>query len=65
MLVLQRKTGSKIILGKDIVITVVECDRGRVRLGIQAPRSVSILRDEHVTDDEMTLIAEAAKGGGK
>lgn len=50
MLVLSRKTEEKIILtngdGDDIVITVVELDRGRVKLGISAPPDVKIYRDE-------------------
>jgi carbon storage regulator len=46
MLVLSRKPGEAIHLGKDIVITVVEINGNRVRLGITAPRSVGVLRAE-------------------
>jgi carbon storage regulator len=46
MLVLSRKRGERILLGEDIVITVVEIDRGKVRLGIQAPRSLAVYREE-------------------
>jgi carbon storage regulator len=46
MLVLTRKVGEKILVGDDIVVSVVEVDRGSVRLGVEAPRSVSILRFE-------------------
>lgn len=46
MLVLSRKPGEKIRLGSDIVVTVVEVTGQRVRLGIDAPAEVSILRSE-------------------
>ncbi|MBI3618892.1 carbon storage regulator, partial [Candidatus Peregrinibacteria bacterium] len=38
MLVLTRKRGEKIRIGEDIILTVVEIDRGKIRLGIEAPR---------------------------
>jgi carbon storage regulator len=46
MLVLSRKLGEKIQISENITITVLEIDRGKIRLGIDAPRSVSILRQE-------------------
>lgn len=46
MLVLSRKIGEKILIGKDITLVVVEVDRGKVRLGFDAPRDVTILREE-------------------
>lgn len=46
MLVLSRKLGEKIHIGDDIVITVVDIDRGKIRLGIEAPRSTPIYRQE-------------------
>jgi len=46
MLVLTRKVGEKLLVGDDVVISVVEANRGSVRLGVEAPRSVSILRFE-------------------
>ena len=38
MLVLSRKLGEKIYIGDNICITVVDIDRGKIRLGIEAPR---------------------------
>lgn len=49
MLVLSRRFGERITIGPDIEIVVVEIDRGRVRLGISAPRSVAIGRPESET----------------
>jgi carbon storage regulator len=49
MLVLSRKLSQQILIGKDISITVVRIEGNHVRLGIEAPPGVSILRDELVT----------------
>ncbi len=46
MLVLSRKLGEKIIIGDNISITIIDIDRGKVRLGIEAPRSVPVYRQE-------------------
>ncbi len=46
MLVLTRKEGGKIMIGNDIVITVVDIGRDRVRIGIEAPTDVSVHRSE-------------------
>jgi carbon storage regulator len=49
MLVISRRQSEKttIVVGdKKIVIMIVEVDRGKVRLGIQADRDVAIYRDE-------------------
>jgi carbon storage regulator len=46
MLVLSRKLGEKIYISENICITVVDIDRGKIRLGIEAPREVPIFRQE-------------------
>lgn len=46
MLVLSRKLGEKIYIGDNISITVLDIDRGKIRLGIEAPRDVPIHRRE-------------------
>ena len=46
MLVLTRKQGEKIRIGDDVVITVVRTKGKAVRLGIQAPTHVPVLRGE-------------------
>ena len=46
MLVLSRKLGEKICIGENICITVVDIDRGKIRLGIEAPREVPVFRQE-------------------
>jgi carbon storage regulator len=46
MLVLSRKPGEKIVLGQGITVTVLEVQGGRVRVGIEAPDEVRVLRGE-------------------
>jgi carbon storage regulator len=46
MLVLARRVGENILIGDDIVVTVLEMGRDQVRIGIRAPRSVSVHREE-------------------
>jgi len=46
MLVLSRKESEKIMLGDEIVLTIVRVSGDRVRLGIEAPSDMLILRKE-------------------
>ena len=46
MLVLSRKCEQSLLLGDDIVVTVLGIEGDRVKLGIVAPRSVAVLRQE-------------------
>jgi carbon storage regulator len=46
MLVLTRKPGESIIIGNDIVVTVLEVRSDQIRIGIDAPRSISVHREE-------------------
>mgnify|MGYP001575826419 CR=1 FL=1 len=46
MLVLARRVGENIVIGDDIVVTVVEIRGGKVRLGIRAPKKVPVHRQE-------------------
>ena len=46
MLVLSRKPGETLQVGRDITITVVEIKGNRVRLGIDAPKDVAVVRTE-------------------
>ena len=50
MWVLSRKLGEKIYINDNICITVVDIDRGKIRLGIEAPRDVPIFRQELITE---------------
>lgn len=46
MLVLSRKSGERVYVGNDITLVVVEVTGNRVRLGIDAPGNVKIVREE-------------------
>jgi carbon storage regulator CsrA len=50
MLVISRRKGERILIGDDIEIVVVEVSRSGVRLGVRAPPSVVVLRDELAGD---------------
>ena len=46
MLVLSRKIGERILIGDKIAITVVRVSGGGVRLGIEAPEELPVVREE-------------------
>jgi len=54
MLVLTRKLMEKLFIGDDICVTVVRLEAGQVRLGIEAPREVSVVRAELVPERTAT-----------
>jgi carbon storage regulator len=61
MLVLSRKLGEKIYIGDNICITVVDIDRGKIRLGIEAPRDVPISRQELLSlQSQQEVLARAS-----
>lgn len=58
MLVLSRKQNQKIHVGDDITITILKIRGNSVRIGIEAPKSVPVMRGElERNDDEITLEA--------
>jgi len=62
MLVLSRKQGESIIIGSDIVVTVLDIRPDHIRLGIDAPRSISVHREEiyiEVTRENAAEVATA------
>ena len=46
MLILRRKAGETLLIGDEVKVTVLDVYEGGVRLAIDAPRSISILRSE-------------------
>jgi len=58
MLVLTRRANQSIVIGADVTVTVLEIRGDQVRLGIAAPRSVSVHREE------VWLQLERAAGDG-
>ena len=51
MLILSRKPGDAILIDGGIRVVVLACDGGGVRLGIEAPSSIGIVREEIVKDN--------------
>jgi carbon storage regulator len=62
MLIITRRPGEKIMLGDDIVVHVMEIVGNSVRVGIQAPRSVPVYREEiwNAVRDENRAAADSA-----
>jgi len=46
MLILTRSIGASIVIGHDITVTVLEVKGNQVRLGVEAPKDVTIHREE-------------------
>ena len=61
MLVLSRKSGEKVLIGGNITVTVLEVQGNRVRIGIDAPLDVAILREELCNSLAEPLIGHAGK----
>ncbi len=62
MLILSRKTGEVIKIGDQVAVHVVEISKGFVKIGIEAPENVKILRQE-VFERVKSENIEAAQGG--
>ncbi len=46
VLVLRRRVGEGIVIGKNLIVRVLSIEHGDVKLGIEAPREIKILREE-------------------
>jgi carbon storage regulator len=62
MLVLSRKLGERLVIADTIVVTVTQIDRGRVRLGIEAPPDVRVVREELQTQGLSSQSSVASVG---
>lgn len=62
MLVLSRRVGERLLIGDDIVVTVIEVRSDGVRLGIEAPREVRVHRAEVIEAVRLTNV-EAVEAG--
>ncbi|WP_345992465.1 carbon storage regulator CsrA [Sulfurimonas sp. HSL-1716] len=52
MLILSRKLDESIIIGDNIEVKIISIDKGMVKIGIEAPSSISILRSELIKEVE-------------
>lgn len=62
MLVLTRKAGERIVIDDNIIVEVLEVQGNRVRIGIQAPQGVTILRQELLAGKANANTAEGPQG---
>lgn len=62
MLVVTRKKGEKVLIGDDVVVTIIDVRRDGVRVGVDAPRGIRIQRHE-VVEALAAANAEAAGSG--
>ncbi len=58
MLVLSRKPGERILIGNDIAVTIVRIGPNTVRLSIDAPRDMNIVREELAHKDNPPPVGE-------
>jgi carbon storage regulator len=63
MLILTRKTGQGFTVGNDITVTITEVSGDKVRVGIDAPREVKVLRSELTETVEQNVQAARAAAG--
>jgi carbon storage regulator len=62
MLVLSRRSNESIVIGGEIVVTVLEIRGDQVRLGIEAPRSVTVHRQEVHAEIQRENVSAAVTG---
>ncbi len=67
MLVVTRKIGERIFIGDKVVVTVVKIGNGGVRIGVEAPPEMAIVREElaeQLRQAEELAIDTARRGAG-
>jgi carbon storage regulator len=66
MLVVSRKVGERVLIGDQISVTVIKVGSGGVRIGIQAPKELAVVREElanQVRLEEQQRIDRAQRNG--
>ena len=62
MLVIRRRSGESLLVGDTVEVEILEVSGGQVKLGIRAPRDVSILRKEvYLTREQNRAAVESAR----
>ncbi|UCM99868.1 carbon storage regulator CsrA [Sulfurimonas sp. SWIR-19] len=61
MLVLARKADESIIIGDNIVVKIISVENGVVKLGIDAPKEVAIIRNELIEEVKASNQAASVK----
>ncbi|MBN2024023.1 MAG: carbon storage regulator [Pirellulales bacterium] len=63
MLVLSRKVGQRILIGDKIAVTVVRVAQGAVRIGVEAPDDLPIVREELQRESASKPTPQHSAGG--
>jgi carbon storage regulator len=63
MLVLTRKTDESIKIGENVTITIVDVSGGKVRIGVDAPKSVRVIRSEVYETEKLNSAAAISVSG--
>ncbi|HAX72178.1 MAG TPA: carbon storage regulator [Firmicutes bacterium] len=50
MLVVTRKPGESLIIGDDIEIKIIDLENGKIKIGIEAPKNIKIMRKEVIDE---------------
>ncbi len=59
MLILTRRIGEKLLIGDDIEVIILDINRSQVKIGIKAPRELTVLREELFIRDKRESLGEA------
>jgi carbon storage regulator len=58
MLILTRRIGEKLFIGDEIEVVVLDVNRNQVKIGIKAPRELTVLREELFVKDKRGLLTD-------
>ncbi|MDA8694139.1 carbon storage regulator CsrA [Pseudomonadales bacterium] len=59
MLILTRRIGEKLLIGDNIEVVVLDVNRNQVKVGIKAPRDMTVLREELYVRDKRAQYIES------
>lgn len=65
MLILSRKIGESVVINDNVIVKILEVSGDKVRIGIEAPKEISILRSELKETAEQNKTASAQISRGK
>ena len=63
MLVIRRRAGESVLIGDEIEVEILELSAGNAKIGIRAPREVTVLRKEvHLTRQQNRIASSGVSG---